>query len=191
MGRLQIEEPPQHGVSTGSPVDNAALQARTKSRPSQAGPQATPDRPRKKRVHKSPNTQALLATLHKEAQLLPVAARKRYLERIARDFGVSRWYSRDIAHKLIKKKRLQTRLGVGRTRIRCTGDELVLLKTTLEEHAYQLTFAQIEELTGIPAKTVWRFMKLFKWRQVAKGTRPVLTDDNIAGRLAWAYPQEI
>eukprot|EP00966_Prymnesium_polylepis_P248468 5744968-Prymnesium_polylepis.3 len=65
-------------------------------------------------------------------------------------------------------------------------DDAKMLRSILEEHAYELTFRQIKEKTDIPKSTVQRWMKWNKWRQVAKGTRPYLTDENMQGRLRWA-----
>ena len=65
-----------------------------------------------------------------------------------------------------------------------------MIRSTLKDHAYELTFRQLEEKTGIPKSTLQRFMKKHKWRQVAKGTRPHLTEANRLGRLKWAMDNE-
>ena len=62
--------------------------------------------------------------------------------------------------------------------------------TLLYSHAYELTYDQLEELTGIPHTTIWRYCKKHKFRTVSKGTRPLLDDANKAARLKWARDNE-
>ena len=72
-------------------------------------------------------------------------------------------------------KRVQ-RKGVGGKPRRIKEEDAEKLLSTLEEHAYELTFKQLEEITNIPASTIWRWSKRENFRQVNKGTRPCLSE---------------
>ena len=193
MPRLRIDdEPPQHGKATGSYVDNAALKARRSTPQKRASPQTAIGGARKKPRHPSPRSQAVIATEAVAARMLPAKAGKRKFAAIATEHGVGPEYPQKAANKVLKTKALPA--AAGRKRAgrppRITAEVEQELRSTLEEHAYELTFEQIEEITGIPKSTVQRFMAKHKWRQVAKGTRPCLAPDNVAGRLKWAQDNE-
>ena len=70
---------------------------------------------------------------------------------------------------------------------RINEEEEELIKEVLQEYAYDLTFRQLEELTGIPKTTLCNhFQKAKGWYQCAKKTRPLLTEAHKEARLAWA-----
>ena len=76
--------------------------------------------------------------------------------------------------------------GEGHQKKKIRETEEQLLKSTLREHAYDLTFKQLEGLTGVPAATACRFFKSTPgWRQCGKSTRPLLKPEHIADRAAW------
>ena len=58
----------------------------------------------------------------------------------------------------------------------------------LREHAYDLTFRQLKELTGTPKVTLGNHFKKAKgcWYQCAKKMRPLMTEAHKEARLAWA-----
>ena len=62
-----------------------------------------------------------------------------------------------------------------------------LIKQALREHAYDLTFKQLEELTGIPKTTLCNhFKKTTGWYQCAKKMQSLITEAHKEARLAWA-----
>ena len=70
---------------------------------------------------------------------------------------------------MITKKELAVRKGVGNHVVIINEDDEKLLRSTLEDHAWALTFRQIEEestVCDIPKSTVCDFMKKNHWRQV-------------------------
>ena len=192
MPRLVFEEPPQHGIAR-SPVDNAALRTRRAAERKQkrsASPKTPAVGDAKRRKCPSPRSQAVIAVKHEAARALPPKARKRMMKQIAEEEGVGQQYARQVAARLVQKRELSTRKGVGGKPRRIKEEDAEKLLSTLEEHAYELTFKQLEEITNIPASTIWRWSKRENFRQVNKGTRPCLSEANMTSRLAWAEEHE-
>jgi hypothetical protein len=130
----------------------------------------------KRRKCPSPRSQAVIAVKHEAARALPPKARKRMMKQIAEEEGVGQQYARQVAARLVQKRELSTRKGVGGKPRRIKEEDAEKLLSTLEEHAYELTFKQLEEITNIPASTIWRWSKRENFRQVNKGTRPCLSE---------------
>ena len=114
------------------------------------------------------------------------------LKNMAVKYNVSERYPEQLVSAIKKGKKLATRKGAGgRPRRIVVGSvDEQLIRSTLEDSAWALTFEKLEEKTGIPKSTTQRFMKENKWRQVTKGTRPCLEPANITGRLKWAQDNE-
>ena len=94
-----------------------------------------------------------------------------------------------VARRLFARKKLPSKMGMGAHQNKTIGEhqEEHLLKETLREHAYDLTFKQLEDIAGVPAATACRFFKNIPgWRQCGKQTRLLLEDEHIAVRAAWA-----
>ena len=68
---------------------------------------------------------------------------------------------------------------IANRRVACAalGGDLELAKEiygVFKEHAFQLTYPQTAEKTGIPASTIWRWMQEEDWRTTKGSTRPLL-----------------
>jgi hypothetical protein len=182
MPRLKVDEPRQTGFATGPPPLPKSQRKRQRS----TSPCTSEQPAKKKRVFPSPRSQAVLAISHEQAKSMPRKTRKAHVKRLADEYGVGPHYARHAARKLLKGKELKSRTGVGGQNKRISEDDEQMIRSTLKEYAYELTFRQLEEKTGIAKSTLQRFMKQHKWRQVAKGTRPHLTEENQIGRRLWA-----
>ena len=184
MPRLVTESPPQHGTRTGTSGKRGPAEPlpRSKKAPRK---RVAEDRHRKKPVYPSPSSQAAIATQYKQNKCLKPKPRKKAQRALAAAYGVSQRYPKDIASKLIKKQRMPTRKGIGRSPTIGPEEELLIIET-LKAHGFTMRFTDLEEETGIPKSTIQRFMAKHKWRQVKKGIRPHLTEDNIKARLEWA-----
>ena len=194
MPRLVVNEPRQQGYTTGSPRIRSVA-ARDASPPgwmtraSRLHPEGllnTPINVKPKRVVLTPNRQAALILAYKQ---LPRdrAARSAQLKELCAEYGVSTRLPARLCRKVNGTKKLPTRKGKGGRKLRITPAVAEELKSVLKEHAYELNYRQIEELTGIPTATVWRFVKSTPgWRQSSKSTRPLLSDEQKAKRLEWA-----
>ena len=190
MPRLAVDEPEQLGKATGPPPRPKAERTAPAPKRKRASPKTTAQPERKRPSYPSPNKQAQLAALHLQAQAKPKKERAKAAKALAKEYNVGPQYPRQVAKKVIAKKKLATRKGVGGQNQRITAEDELMIRATLKEHAYELTFRQLEEKTGIAKSTLQRFMRKHKWRQVAKGTRQHLTEGNISGRLLWAQENE-
>ena len=186
MPRLEVDDGPQHGTRTGT---DCVPQARTTPK-RRVSPKTTAQPNKKSRTHPSPRSQAVIAALREAARAQPPKKRKRTIEAISREYNVGQQYPRQIAAQITKKKQFSTRKGVGGNPPRVSEEDGELIISTLKEHAYELTYKQLEEKTGIPSSTLQRWCKDKEFRMVAKGTRPLLDEDNIKGRLKWAQDNE-
>ncbi|KAL1511328.1 hypothetical protein AB1Y20_006133 [Prymnesium parvum] len=136
--------------------------------------------------HLTPDEQAQVVMRYKE---LPNEKRKRSegLKKIVADFDISQKLPSILVRRLKDEGKLPTRKGVGGRPRLITKEKEEELKKVLHENAYDLTFRQIQELTGIPSSTASRFMKEEKgWRMAGKSSKPLLTDANVQEREAWA-----
>ena len=148
---------------------------------------STPITKPKKRVQLTPNRQAALILAYKELPRTPRAARTAALNELCASYGVITDLPASLCRQVQRRKKLPTRKGVGGRKQRVTSAVAAELKAVLREHAYDLTYTQIEELTGIPAATAWRFVKTTPgWRACSKSTRPLISDEQKAERVAWA-----
>ena len=190
MPRLAVDEPEQRGKATGPPPRPKAERTAPAPKRKRASPKTTAQPERKRPSYPSPNKQAQLAALHLQAQAKPMKERAKAAKALAKEYNVGPQYPRQVAKKVIAKKKLATRKGVGGQNQRITAEDELMIRAKLKEHAYELTFRQLEEKTGIAKSTLQRFMRKHKWRQVAKGTRPHLTEGNISGRLLRAQENE-
>lgn len=165
------------------------------SPPRKKGPKKTIVK-EKQRVFLSKDQQALLIVeyneLPKAGKKGDGAARTKALEALCKKYDVNTAYPRKLIAKLKETKLLPTRDGVGGAPERITEEEEVRLKDTLRENGYDLTYRQLETLTGIPSSTIWRLMKenKDKWREVSKRCRPLLSDANVVKRMEYAELHE-
>lgn len=192
MPRLRVVEPPQHGVSTGGPVRPKPPRTHSTSKPlgadrsSRKKTRGTTPRGHKRRTFLSPDDQACVILKYKE---LPTEKKERSkaLRDLRSSFNISKNVPSSLVGKIRKTKKLPTRKHVGGRRFAVTPEAEAELIKVLKEHAYDLTFPQIQELTGIPATTAWRHMRRTKgWRVTSKSCRPFLTDANVEARKKWA-----
>ena len=189
MPRLQTEDPPQRGRSTGAPRKRGAAEPLPRSSKAPRK-RVAENKHRKKPSFPSPRSQGELATRHKGIQKLKKKARKVAARKLADEFGVGPRYARDAASKLILKQPLASRKGKQFKPYVIGEEEEELIFETLKEHGFTLTFRQLGEKVGIPKSTINDFMRRKKWRQVKKGTVPHLTDECMAARLEWAKERE-
>ena len=178
MPRLKVAEPVQHGPRHWEgPAKGIAKAKKANNARVETG--------KKARTFLTPSKQALLLVGYYE---LPKSqkgskARRKALEKLCKKFDVHLDYPREMLRKLKKDKELPTRDGVGGAPERITDEEQEVLIATLVAHAYDLTYRQLQTLTGIPASTIWRFVKETEgWKVVKKGTRPYLTEAHCIGR---------
>jgi transposase len=192
MPRLKVVEAPQHGVGHGNGAGARALGGRVRqgnSPKKTVGKKAPRPKPAKKRVFLSKDQQALLILRYKELpkQKKGSKARGNALTALCKEFDVSEAYPRQLIAALKQNELLPVRDGVGGAPEKIEEHEVDFITRTLEEHAYDLTYRQLSTLTGIPATSLWRFVKeTAGWREVNKGTRPRLSDANTYGRYFWA-----
>ena len=185
MGRLELHDAPQHGPREGQSTTKPVAAKQPKRKASANTP---PPAKKKKRTFLSKDEQALLIVKYLK---LPKAKKGRgkdaaALDRLCREYDVCSNYPARLVKELEETEVLPDRDGVGGAPERITEEEEVLLISTLESHAYDLTYRQIETLTGISASTVWRYVKESAgWKEVRKGTRPLLSDANVTGRREW------
>ena len=182
MGRLKVVDAPQRGrrrpYDPTKATEKSAKGAGTRSKTI-----------KKPRTFLTKDEQALLAVEYLE---LPKrkqgsAARSKALVKLCKKYDVNTFYPAEMLRKLKQEKLLPTRDGVGGAPEKITAEQQEVLKATLVEHAYDLTYRQLETLTGIPATSIWRFVKETDgWKEVRKGTRPFLTPAHVAGRHYWA-----
>lgn len=198
MPRLVVDEPPQHGQSTGSAIKRKRVATpeprnATAARTSPATIADMPPAARKRKAYMSKDRQAALAFEYQEIQhkVQKRAARKLAVEKLCQEYGCGPQYPRQVVASLKKRHALPlSRAGKAGRKERITVAEGERLKELLRENAWDMTFRQIELETGYPSSTVQRYMKRHKWRLVGKGTRPVITDEQIKQRLAWAQKLE-
>ena len=161
-----VVEPKQQGVSTGAARSHSKKRKRSRASPlganrgSRSKTSAKP-KTRSKAARLSPSSQSRLL-LSYERLPKPRAARSKALRSLHTEFGVSSAYPAKLTRKLDKSKKLPTRKGVGGRPVHIKGEVLQQLLDTLEENAYDLTFAQLEEETGIPATTIKDYFKRTK-----------------------------
>ena len=173
MPRLHVVEPKQQGVSTGAARSHSKKRKRSRASPlganrgSRSKTSAKP-KTRSNAARLSPSSQSRLL-LSYERLPKPRAARSKALRSLHTEFGVSSAYPAKLTRKLDKSKKLPTRKGVGGRPVHIKGEVLQQLLDTLEENAYDLTFAQLEEETGIPATTIEDYFKRTKgWTVCSK-----------------------
>ena len=146
MPRLAVDEPPQHGTATGTYVDNTALAARrtaSKKRPSPStgsGSGSGPTKKTKTRQFPSPRSQAEIAVIHTQNMALPKKKRRTASKALAEQFNVGASYPRSTVSRVVKKKELTSRKGVGGYNTRITADDAKMIRSTLQENAYQLSW---------------------------------------------------
>ena len=186
MPRLKTGSPPQHGHSTGAPRKRGPAQILPRSK---KAPRTRIVQQKKKPVFPSPRSQAVIATRYKQNKTLKPKPRKKAQRALAEEYGVGPRYPKDAASKLIHKKPLATKKRAGRP-VHIGPEEEELIIETLKAHGFTMGFRELEEETGIPKSTINDFMRKHKWRQVKKGIRPHLTEDNITARLEWAKERE-
>lgn len=187
MPRLRMVEKEQHGsrapAGASGPPSRRTRAMKDKTRRDVTPP---PQPKRKKRVFLSKDQQALLLVRYMQ---LPKNKNKKAkaLEELCKEFDVYKGYPAELLQRLKEEERLGERDGVGGAPEKMTEEQVELLVNTLETHAYELTYRQLETITGIPKTSIWRFVKETPgWREVRKGTRPRLSEKNMHGRLAWA-----
>lgn len=190
MGRLKVREPEQHGSRTGTDGKRKeAAKRASRSRSTLRSATPPPSSRKKARVFLTKDQQALLIMRYLQ---LPKArkgsnARGQALEALCKEFDVNLKYPAELCSKLAATGELPTRDGVGGAPEKITEEEEVLLTNTLETHAYELTYRQLQTLTGIAKTSIWRFVKEHEgWREVRKGTRPKLSEKNKEAREEWA-----
>ena len=156
MPRLAVEEDAQHGSRTGSSSRKPVVSRATPKKRSE--PRAVATSAKKQRQFPSPRSAACLAT---EYVGLPKKQkpRREALNRLTEKFNVNIQYPKKLVSAIRKGKKLPTRKGAGGRPHRITPEDEELIRSTLEDHAYALTFRQLEEKTTIPASTTCRFMK--------------------------------
>ena len=192
MARLKVDEDSQQGAGHGNGAGARALAGRVRqgnSPKKTVGKKAPRPKPTKKRVFLSKDQQALLILRYKELpkQKKGSKARGNALTALCKEFDVSEAYPRQLIAALKQNQLLPVRDGVGGAPEKIEEAEVGFITRTLEEHAYDLTYRQLSTLTGIPATSLWRFVKeTAGWREVNKGTRPRLSDANVIGRYFWA-----
>mmetsp|Transcript_18149 Transcript_18149/g.27317 ORF Transcript_18149/g.27317 Transcript_18149/m.27317 type:complete len:309 (+) Transcript_18149:151-1077(+) len=196
MPRLKVAEAEQHGSSTGA-RKGAPKPARGRGRRQPPKPlghgrasrmRATErtESGHKRRHHLTSDEQAAIILRYKE---LPQGKRQKSpgLDKIAADFNVAKQMPAKLVKRLKNEGKLPTRKGVGGRPRAMTLEKKEELKKVLKELAFDLTFRQIEELTGIPSSTASRFMKEDNgWRLAGKSCKPYLTEANVKAREAWA-----
>jgi len=194
MPRLKVAEAEQHGSSTGA-RKGAPKPARGRRQPPKPLGHGRASRMRatertesghKRRHHLTSDEQAAIILRYKE---LPEGKRQKSpgLDKIAADFNVAKQMPAKLVKRLKNEGKLPTRKGVGGRPRAMTLEKEEELKKVVKEHAYDLTFRQIEELTGIPSSTASRFMKEDNgWRLAGKSCKPYLTEANVKAREAWA-----
>ena len=83
-----------------------------------------------------------------------------------------------------------SRKGVGGRPARIGPEAAQMIKDTLRAHGWDMTFAEMEEATGIGHSVLHRWyrqeVESGRWREVGKGYRPLLTDEHRAARLKFA-----
>mmetsp|Transcript_3403 Transcript_3403/g.8565 ORF Transcript_3403/g.8565 Transcript_3403/m.8565 type:complete len:277 (+) Transcript_3403:189-1019(+) len=195
MPRLKVAEADQHGSSTGARKQGAPKPARGRRQPPKPLGHGRASRMRatertesghKRRHHLTSDEQAAIILRYKE---LPEGKRQKSpgLDKIAADFNVAKQMPAKLVKRLKNEGKLPTRKGVGGRPRAMTLEKEEELKKVVKEHAYDLTFRQIEELTGIPSSTASRFMKEDNgWRLAGKSCKPYLTEANVKAREAWA-----
>ena len=142
----------------------------------------------KQRCSLTPNRQSAIAVAYERLPGRRGSAEwRRAHENLCVKYGVNARYPARVSNRLATMAKLPaSRKGVGGRPQRVGEEEEEALQRILYEHAYNLTFTQIEEKTGLPRATVCRFMKKNHWRIVGKSTRPVLTESVCDARLEWA-----
>ena len=193
MPRLQIpNEPRQQGYARSVPKKRKAPSPplgsdRASRSKTAAAATGTPIWKRRKHVNKSPNSHAKL--ILDWAQLPEKGPdRRQAVAKLCEEHGVSPSYPPKLIKRVANNQGLPLRRGhdaFHEKRINEEDEELI--KEVLRECAYDLTFRQLEELTGIPKTTLGNhFNKAKGWYQCAKKTRPLLTEAHKDARLAWA-----
>jgi len=190
MPRLKVSDAGEHGKRTGT--DGKRKEAAKRASRSRSVGRATTPPPtikKKTRVFLTKDEQALLILRYMQLPKQRKGSKERgkALEALCKEFDVNIKYPAELCAKLSASGELPSRDGVGGAPEKITEEEEVLLINTLETHAYELTYRQLGTLTGIPATTIWRFVKEHEgWREVRKGTRPKLSEKNQEARAEWA-----
>lgn len=198
MPRLQTGEPRQQGISTGGLRLHGANSPRKKKQEPPPAPlganrasraRAAAAEPLIPTVRGGALTKDRQAKLILEYKELPPKKRQgsRGLGTLAKKYGVHIKYAAALTKKLKESNKLADRKGVGGQNLRITPEVEKEMISVLEENAYDLTFVQLEEKTGIPASTACRHMKKMKgWRVSSKSCKPHLTDKHVKARLHFA-----
>jgi hypothetical protein len=134
----------------------------------------------------SPNRQSALLVRYHE---LPTGREEHSaaLRNLCAEFEVGLNHPARLLRQVRSTGKLPTRKGAGgRTKVITEAEEERIMEL-LDEEAYDITFAQMEEQLGIPASTIWRhFKETPGWRVSRKGTKPHLTPNHVADRFAWS-----
>ncbi|KAL1499265.1 hypothetical protein AB1Y20_011475 [Prymnesium parvum] len=149
MPRLKVREPSQHAERKAVVTPRAEKgppSSRTRSAPQRAVT-PTPQSRRKQRVFLSKDQQALLLVRYLE---LPKNKKRKAaaLDELCKEFDVCKNYPALLLKRLKEEEKLPVRDGVGGAPERITEEQEVLLVNTLETHAFELTYRQLETLTG-------------------------------------------
>ena len=199
MARLKVTEPQQHGRRSGGPSKGtkkkrrcsqtaAAASTSRADRASRSKQAALTSSGRKAPVLLSPSSQAALATKHVALQQLPRAERPKARKALCAEFDCSRYYPAQLAKGALGRKKLPMNKGKGAThKVAMTPNKIDEVKQHLKEHCYDLSFEQLSELSDVSPSTLCRFFKRQPgWRQTGKSTRPLLEEQHLAARAAWA-----
>ena len=199
MPRLKVSEPRQQGYAHTAKIHKPAARRSHKRSPPPTPlgadrasrfrtPVQTPSARRRKEKQLSPSSLAELALGCKDAQGLPPKKRERALAALCEAYGCTRAYPAKLLSRLQTKRKLPLNQGKGAKHHKRIGtQEEEIIKDVLKTNAYDMTFKQLEEATGIPAATLCRHFKATPgWRQCGKGTRPLLEDKHMEARAAWA-----
>ena len=194
--RLKVSEPRQTGKRMGGP----STKRKRKHVRTQATPVTREDRAarskaasqtpagRKAPPKLSPSSQAALAAKHVALQQLPAKERPPALKSLCEEFRCHKTYPAKLSKRVLGRQKLAINQGKGAVQNkRMTADKIEEVKHHLKEHAYELTFEELAELSGVSASILCRFFKDEPgWRQAGKSTRPLLEQRHIEARAAWA-----
>ena len=161
MPRVKVTEEPQHGVRQGTAGG-------TRSQPKGIGtrkrtgnsPANKKKKKPKQRTYLSKDDQAALLVaymeLPKETKKKGDTRRSDALTELCKEYDVAINYPRKLYDKIKSEGKLSTRDGVAGAPQRITDEEEVCLRDTLRTHGYDLTYRQLETLTGIPVREARR-----------------------------------
>ena len=111
---------------------------------------------------------------------------------VADEWGLNKSCYAPWKKQLMEEGSLESKKSLtGRPRKR-KADDVAKLTTLNRENRGDLTFRELAQKLSrrigfvVSAATIWRTAKREGWVQVAKYTRPWLTDEQILARLKWA-----